>query len=101
MTAQSLRYPSTGSSTTRHTSATRRPSEPGPSWPAPQHVYDVWSAGFEGAYHYGRAFVLTMHPHVIGRPGRLRMLERLIDHIRGHTGVQFSRAIDVANMWTE
>ncbi len=67
---------------------------------SPGHVYDVWSNGFEGAYHYGRAFVLTMHPHVIGRPGRLRMLERLIDHIHGFAGVQFSRAIDVANTWT-
>ena len=71
-----------------------------PVMASPGHVYDVWSAGFEGAYHYGRAFVLTMHPYVIGRPGRLRMLERLIDYIRGHAGVQFSRAVDVAEMWT-
>ena len=70
-----------------------------PVMASPGHVYDVWSAGFEGAYHYGRAFVLTMHPYVIGRPGRLRMLERLIDYIRGHAGVQFSRAVDVAEMW--
>lgn len=70
-----------------------------PVMASPQHVYDVWSAGFEGAYHYGRAFVLTMHPHVIGRPGRLRMLERLIEYIRGFAGVEFARAVDVARMW--
>ena len=68
---------------------------------SPGHVYDVWSAGFEGAYHYGRAFVLTMHPHVIGRPGRLRMLERLIEYIRGFPGVEFARAVDVARGWGE
>ena len=38
--------------------------------------------GFEGAHRYGRAFVLTMHPYIIGRPGRLLMLERLIEHIK-------------------
>ena len=63
---------------------------------SPQQVYEVWSYGFEGALHYGRAFVLTMHPYIIGRPGRLLMLERLIDHIKSFSNVQFTRAIDVA-----
>ena len=68
---------------------------------SPEQVYQVWSAAFEGAHHYGRSFVLTMHPFVIGRPGRLRMLERLIEYIRGFTGVEFMRTIDLARMWTE
>ena len=66
---------------------------------SPEHVYQVWSAGFEGMYHYGRSFVLTMHPYVIGRPGRLRMLERLIRYIQEFPGVEFMRAVDVADMW--
>ena len=66
---------------------------------SPSHVYDVWSSGFEGAYHYGRAFILTMHPYVIGRPGRLRMLERLIGYINEFPGVEFARAVDVAREW--
>ena len=66
---------------------------------SPEHVYQVWSAGFEGMYHYGRSFVLTMHPHVIGRPGRLRMLERLLRYIQDFPGVEFMRAVDVANMF--
>ena len=68
---------------------------------SPEHVYQVWHAAFEGAYHYGRAFVLTMHPHVIGRPGRIRMLERLIQKMRELPGVEFERAIDVARSWAE
>ena len=67
---------------------------------SPEHVYQVWSAAFEGAYHYGRSFALTMHPHVIGRPGRLRMLERLIEYIRGFPGVEFMRTVDVAQMFS-
>ena len=67
---------------------------------SPGHVYDVWSSGFEGAYHYGRAFILTMHPYVIGRPGRLRMLERLIRYIQEFPAVRFARAVDAARELT-
>ena len=66
---------------------------------SPDQVYSVWSAAFDGLHHYGRSFMLTMHPHTIGRPGRLRMLERLIQHIQQHTDAPFMRAIDVAWMF--
>ena len=68
---------------------------------SPDHVYQVWSAAFEGMYHYGRSLVLTMHPFVIGRPGRLRMLERLLRYISEFPGAEFMRAVDVAEMWAE
>jgi peptidoglycan/xylan/chitin deacetylase (PgdA/CDA1 family) len=63
---------------------------------SPEHVYQVWSAAFEGAHHYGTAFVLTMHPYIVAHPGRLRMLERLIGYMKGFPGVEFARAIDLA-----
>jgi len=65
----------------------------------PDEVYQTWAAEFEGLYRYGRAFTLTMHPQYIGRPGRLLMLERLIEHIKSFPNVEFMRAIDVAEMW--
>ena len=65
----------------------------------PEEVYGTWVSEFEGLYHYGRAFTLTMHPQHIGRPGRLMMLDRLIRHIRGFPDVEFMRGIDVAEMW--
>ena len=68
---------------------------------SPEHVYQVWSAAFEGAHHYGLMFTLTMHPYVIGRPGRLRMLERLIEFIRTFPDVQFARIIDVVSYYKE
>ena len=67
---------------------------------SPEHVYQVWSAAFEGAHHYGRSFVLTMHPWITGRPGRLRMLERLIAYIRGFDGVEFMTAEVLVDTWT-
>ncbi len=66
---------------------------------SPDAVYSAWAAAFEGMWYYGRMFMLTMHPYTIGRPGRLRMLERLIRHIRGFDGVEFMRAVDVAKLF--
>ena len=67
----------------------------------PQEVFDTWAAEFEGLYRYGRTFNLTMHPQFIGRPGRLLMLERLIDHIRTFPNVEFMRCQDVAEQWAD
>ena len=66
---------------------------------SPGEIYEIWAAEFEGLYRYGRAFTLTMHPQHIGRPGRLLMLERLINHIRSFPNVSFMRMIDVARLW--
>ena len=66
---------------------------------SPKEVYDIWASEFDGLYQYGRAFTLTMHPQFVGRPGRLLMLERLINHIRSSPNVSFMRMIDVAEMW--
>ncbi len=65
----------------------------------PDEVYANWAAEFEGLYRYGRAFTLTMHPQHIGRPGRLLMLERLIQHIQSFPNVEFMRVVDAARLW--
>ena len=50
-------------------------------------AYELWREEFEGLYHYKRSFVLTMHPEIIGRPARLMILGRLIDHMQSFEGV--------------
>ena len=52
-----------------------------------EKAFQLWREEFEGLYHYGSAFILTMHPEIIGRPARLLMLGRLIDHIQSFDGV--------------
>jgi peptidoglycan/xylan/chitin deacetylase (PgdA/CDA1 family) len=52
-----------------------------------EKAFQVWKEEFDGQYHYGGTFVLTMHPEIIGRPARVLMLGRLIDYIRSHEGV--------------
>ena len=66
----------------------------------PDEVYASWAAEFEGLYHYGRAFILTMHPQYIGRPGRLMMLNRLLHHIKSFPNVTFMTGEEMAGLWS-
>lgn len=50
----------------------------------PDDVLQIWKEEFEGIRSEGSVFILTMHPQVIGRWSRMRMLERLLDHIDSH-----------------
>jgi peptidoglycan/xylan/chitin deacetylase (PgdA/CDA1 family) len=66
---------------------------------APNDVYDIWSAEFDYLFQKvgSGVFVLTMHPQCIGKGSRMLMLERLIDHIADHEGVQFTTMALVAD----
>ncbi len=68
---------------------------------SPHQVYNAWQWEFDGAYQYGRLFMLTMHPQVTGRLAKVMVLERLVQYIRSHANVEFLRCIDVAQRWTE
>jgi peptidoglycan/xylan/chitin deacetylase (PgdA/CDA1 family) len=65
---------------------------------SPDEVFGIWSAEFDYLYRKlgTGVFVLTMHPQCIGRGGRLLMLERLVEYLKGHDGVQFRTMADVA-----
>ena len=65
----------------------------------PEEVYITWAAEFEGLYKFGRSFNLTMHPQYIGRPGRLLMLEKLINYINTFDDVRFMRVDKVSDLW--
>ena len=42
---------------------------------APEQVESTWRDAFDELYRRGGVFTLTMHPYIIGRPGRVSMLE--------------------------
>ena len=44
-------------------------------------------------------FGITFHPQVIGRGGRMRILEGLVAHMRAATDVEFRRVCDVVDEW--
>ena len=66
---------------------------------SPAKVYEIWAGEFEGAYAEQGVFCLTMHPQVIGRYPRIRMLEKLIQFMRGHAGVEFMTCADAVAIW--
>jgi peptidoglycan/xylan/chitin deacetylase (PgdA/CDA1 family) len=63
----------------------------------PEVPFNVWKAGFDAIHETGEAFNLTMHPHQIGRPARLAMLDRLIEYMQTRPDVAFMRCEDVAS----
>jgi putative urate catabolism protein len=42
-----------------------------------------------------------MHCRLLGRPGRLRALQRFLDHVQRHERVWIARRVDVARHWTQ
>lgn len=64
----------------------------------PDDVYDCWRGEFDYCHEAGHdgVFTLTMHPQIIGRGPRIRMLARLIDHMRAQSNVSFSALGDEA-----
>jgi peptidoglycan-N-acetylglucosamine deacetylase len=62
-------------------------------------VYQVWTEEFRGIYRHGGLFNLTMHPQLIGRPGRMLMLERVIDFMQSFPGVWIAQGQEIAEFW--
>jgi peptidoglycan/xylan/chitin deacetylase (PgdA/CDA1 family) len=60
-------------------------------------VRALWEEEFVGFHRLGGLFLLTMHPQIIGRPGRIGMLESFLTWARQHPGVNFSTAGAVAD----
>ena len=74
-------------------------------YPAPnatcEHVYQLWIEEFEAIHELGGIFNLVLHPQVIGRPSRVKMLERFISKIRENEGVWITTCASVAETLTE
>ncbi|MEV0332135.1 polysaccharide deacetylase [Nocardia sp. NPDC050717] len=62
----------------------------------PDKVERMWRAELDGMRHYGCLFNLCMHPFLTGRPSRMLVLRRLIEHARDRGDVTFARCRDVA-----
>ena len=59
-------------------------------------AFDVLYA--EGAEH-PKLLSIGLHARVIGRPGRVAALQRLVEHVTAHEGVWVARRADIARHW--
>ena len=71
------------------------------SFIAPDDVLEIWKLEFDLAYEEGSLFLLTMHPHIIGRRSRIAVLEGLVRHLRSFSGVWFATHEQVARAAAE
>lgn len=66
----------------------------------PAHTaFQAWAEEFQGIYRFGGFFNLTLHPQLIGRPGRILVRERLIEHTLAYPGVWVATGREVAEYW--
>jgi peptidoglycan/xylan/chitin deacetylase (PgdA/CDA1 family) len=72
-----------------------------PGFVPPRGIEQMWRDDFDFASEEcsGGVFILTMHPECIGRGSRLRMLERLVDHMRASESVIFETMEAYARRW--
>ncbi len=59
-------------------------------------VEAIWQEEFSAAYDNNGYLNLTMHPQIIGRPARLRMLDEFIGWMKGHEGVWMTTGSSIA-----
>jgi hypothetical protein len=59
-------------------------------------VFSIWRDEFDVAYDEGTMFILTMHPQVIGHRYRIKMLDRLVQHMKSKPGVWFATHEQIA-----
>ena len=67
--------------------------------------FDYLRDSFDVLYAEGadqpKMMSIGMHCRILGRPGRLRALQRFLDHIEAHDRVWVARRIDIARHWTQ
>ncbi|MGW4201751.1 polysaccharide deacetylase family protein [Streptomyces sp. NPDC004726] len=63
-----------------------------------REVAELWSEETSAIHETGGLVTLTVHPQIIGRPGRLAMLERFLTAVRADNGdgVWFARCREVS-----
>ena len=60
---------------------------------------DNWKREFDGSHRDGLCITTLFHPKVSGKPGRILLLEQLLQHMRAADGVWFATCGEVAQWW--
>ena len=63
---------------------------------SPAKVLDLWTGELDAMRRHNCLFMLTSHPFLTGRPGRVETLRRLIEHALACGDVEFATAAEVA-----
>ncbi|WP_431862043.1 allantoinase PuuE [Azospirillum sp.] len=65
------------------------------------YLKDSFDALYEEGAETPRMISVGLHCRLVGKPGRIKALERFLDYAAGHEGVWFCRRVDIARHWHE
>ena len=60
-----------------------------------KRIVETFDVLYEEGANGGRVMGLALHPFLIGAPGRIRVLDRALAHMRAHAGVWFARGHEI------
>lgn len=62
-------------------------------------VLNNWKDDFYGSHDYGLLYVLQLDPSAIGSPGRIGMLDELLDYMESFGDTWFATGLEVVEYW--
>ena len=65
------------------------------------YLKDTFDILYEEGEETPRMMSIGLHCRLVGKPGRLKALERFIDHVQSHDRVWCCRRIEIAHHWRE
>jgi allantoinase len=66
-----------------------------------QYLRDAFDVHYAEGDERPSMMSVGMHCRILGRPGRLRALQRFLDHVQAHDRVWVTRRIDIARHWKQ
>ena len=66
---------------------------------SPQSGYEMWTNAFDGYYKFGLCYTTMFHPQIIGKPGNIMLLDRLLSYISKFPNVWFARGDEITRYW--
>ena len=64
-----------------------------------QYLRDAFDVHYAEGESRPTMMSIGMHCRILGRPGRMRALQRFLDHVEAHDRVWVARRIDIARHW--
>ena len=64
-----------------------------------QYLRDAFDVHYAEGDERPSMMSIGMHCRILGRPGRMRALQRFLDHVQAHDRVWVARRIDIARHW--
>jgi allantoinase len=66
-----------------------------------QYLRDAFDVHYAEGDERPSMMSIGMHCRILGRPGRMRALQRFLDHVQAHDRVWVTRRIDIARHWKQ